>query len=137
MAFQGNATCDVFKLGLINGQFNFDGTQAYKIALYNNTATLNAETTTYTIVGEISGAGYTAGGAAVTPIEDIANGTAFITFANVTWSGAFTARGALIYQVSSGTAVCVLDFGSDKVSQNTFTVQFPESGATTALIRLS
>ena len=137
MAFQGNATCDVFKLGLINGQFNFDGTQAYKIALYNNTATLNAETTAYTTVGEISGAGYTAGGAAVTPIEGIANGTAFITFANVTWSGAFTARGALIYQVSSGTAVCVLDFGSDKVSQNSFTVQFPGSGATTALIRLS
>ena len=136
MAFQGNATCDVFKLGLINGQFNFDGTQAYKIALYNNTATLNAETTAYTTVGEISGSGYVAGGAAVTPIEGIANGTAFITFANVTWSGAFTVRGALIYQVSGGAAVCVLDFGSDKVSQNSFTVEFPVAGPTTALIRL-
>lgn len=137
MPFTGNATCDVFKYGLINGQFKFDGTQSYKIALYNNSANLNADTTAYTTTGEISGSGYVAGGSLLTPTEGIADGVAYITFANVTWSGAFTVRGALIYQVSGGAAVCVLDFGSDKVSQNTFTVQFPVAGATTGLIRLS
>ena len=137
MPFTGNATCNDFKYGLINGQFNFDGSQAYKIALYNNSATLNSETPAYTTNGEISGAGYAAGGELLTPTEGIANGVAYITFANVTWNGAFTVRGALIYQVSGGAAVCVLDFGSDKVSQNTFTVQFPVPGATTGLIRLS
>ena len=137
MPFTGNFTCNNFKYGLINGQFKFDGSQSYKIALYNNSATLNAETPAYTTNGEISGTGYSAGGELLTPTEGIANGVAYITFANVTWSGAFTVRGALIYQVSGGAAVCVLDFGSDKVSQNSFTVQFPLAGATTGLIRLS
>jgi hypothetical protein len=137
MPFTGNATCNVFKLGLINGQFNFDGSQSYKIALYNNTATLDADTTVYTAAGEISGSGYVAGGSLLTPTEGIEDGVAYVTFADVTWSGAFTVRGALIYQVSGGAAVCVLDFGSDKVSQNTFTVEFPVAGATTGLIRLS
>ena len=137
MAFTGNATCNSFKYGLINGQFKFDGTQAYKIALYNNSANLTAETSAYTTDGEISGTGYTAGGEVITPTEGISNGVAYVTFANVTWSGAFTVRGALIYQVSGGAAVCVLDFGSDKVSQNSFTVEFPPVGSTSALIRLS
>lgn len=135
MPFTGNATCNDFKYGLINGQFKFDGTQSYKIALYNNSATLNAETTVYTTDGEISGIGYTPGGAALTITEGISNGVAYVTFANVTWYGAFTVRGALIYQ-DGGAAVCVLDFGSNKVSQNSFTVQFPVPGATTGLIRL-
>ena len=137
MPFTGNATCNSFKYGLINGQFKFDGTQSYKIALYNNSASLDAGTAAYTTNGEISGTGYTAGGELLTPTEGIANGVAYVSFANVTWSGAFTVRGALIYQVSGGAAVCVLDFGSDKVSQNSFTVQFPIAGATTGLIRLS
>ena len=137
MPFTGNATCNSFKYGLINGQFKFDGTQSYKIALYNNSASLDAGTAAYTTNGEISGTGYTAGGELLTPTEGIANGVAYVSFANVTWSGAFTVRGALIYQVSGGAAVCVLDFGSDKVSQNTFTVEFPIAGATTGLIRLS
>lgn len=136
MPFTGNATCNDFKYGLINGQFKFDGTQAYKIALYNNSATLTAETDVYTANGEISGSGYTPGGELLTPTEGISNGVAYVTFANVTWNGAFTVRGALIYQVSGGAAVCVLDFGSDKISQNSFTVQFPVPGATTGLIRL-
>ena len=137
MPFTGNATCNNFKYGLLNGQFKFDGTQAYKIALYNNSATLTASTSAYTTNGEISGTGYTAGGELLTPTEGIADGVAYVTFANVTWSGAFTVRGALIYQVSGGAAVCVLDFGGDKVSQNTFTVQFPVAGSTTGLIRIS
>lgn len=135
MAFTGNATCNDFKYGLLNGLFKFDGTQDYYIALYNNTATLDANTTTYTTSGEISGSGYVAGGALLTPTEGISDGVAYVTFSDVTWYGAYTVRGALIYQ-AGGAAVCVLDFGNDKVSQNSFTVQFPIAGATTGLIRL-
>ena len=135
MPFTGNFTCNSFKSGLTNAQFNFDGSQDYYIALYNNTATLDANTTAYTTNGEISGSGYTPGGELLTITEGFSNGVQYITFANVTWSGAFTVRGALIYQ-SGGAAVCVLDFGSDKVSQNSFTVEFPVAGPTTALIRL-
>ena len=129
MPFTGNATCNSFKYGLINGDFTFDGTQSYKIALYNNSATLTASTDAYTTNGEISGTGYTAGGDLLTPTEGIANGVAYVTFANVTWNGAFTVRGALIYQVSSGTAVCVLDFGSDKVFPKHFYRSIPGSGS--------
>ena len=137
MPFTGNATCNDFKYGLINGEFKFDGTQTYKIALYNNSATLNANTAVYTTDGEITGAGYVAGGSALTPTEGIANGVAYITFANVSWTGAFTVRGALIYRDSGlKPAVCVLDFGNDKVSSTSFTVQFPVAGSTTGLIRL-
>jgi hypothetical protein len=61
----------------------------------------------------------------------------YISFANASWTGAITARGALIYKNGGGNpAVCVLDFGSNKTSVNTFVVQFPTSGSTTSIIRL-
>lgn len=138
MPFTGNATCNDFKYGLLNGEFKFDGSQTYKIALYNNSATLNAQTTAYTTDGEITGSGYTAGGSVLTPTEGILNGVAYVSFANVSWTGAFTVRGALIYKSGGGNpAVCVLDFGSNKVSTNSFTVQFPVAGSSTGLIRIS
>jgi hypothetical protein len=64
------------------------------------------------------------------------NGVSFVSFEDISWSGAITARGALIYEVG-GTAVCVLDFGADKTSTLTFTVQFPPATSSTAIIRLS
>ena len=137
MAFTGNATCNVFKTGLLNGDFAFD-TDTFKIALYTNSATLNADTAAYTTTGEVSGAGYTAGGNTLTATVSSSSGTSFVTFANTSWSAALTARGALIYKSGSGNpAVCVLDFGSDKTSTTTFTVQFPAATATSAIIRLS
>ena len=65
-------------------------------------------------------------------------GIVYIDFSNASWSGAFTARGALIYRVTTGNpAICVLDFGSDKTSTTTFQVEFPPNTSTGALIRLS
>ena len=65
MAFTGNYTCNVFRTGLMNGTFNFtSGT--FKIALYTNAATLDATTTAYTATGEVTDAGYTAGGETLT-----------------------------------------------------------------------
>ena len=64
--------------------------------------------------------------------------TAFISFNNTSWTGAITARGALIYLSGGGNpAVCVLDFGADKTSTATFTVQFPAVTNTSAIIRIS
>jgi hypothetical protein len=135
MPFTGNFTCNSFKSGLIDGDFDFD-TDTFKIALYTNSASLNAGTTAYTTVGEVVGSGYTAGGNTLTASKGITGGTAFITFADTSWSAAITARGALIYK-DGGAAVCVLDFGSDKTSTTTFTVDFPVASSTDALIRLS
>jgi hypothetical protein len=136
MAFTGNYTCNSFKNGLLEGAFNFDS-GTFRIALYTNNATLDDDTSAYTTTGEVVASGYTAGGEILTPTQSISNGVAFVSFATVSWSGAFTARGALIYKAGSNGAVCVLDFGSDKTSTTTFTVTFPTASSTDALIRLS
>ena len=133
--------CTVFKQNCLSGLENFAaGTSyVYKIALYTADANLSYETTAYTTSNEVSGTGYTAGGEILTPIVPASSGqTAYVSFNNVTWTGAsFTARGALIYNSTTGAAVAVLDFGNDKTATSTFTVTFPTAGATTAIIRFS
>ena len=141
MAFTGNWSCDTFKTGLMNGTFNFTS-GSFKIALYTNAATLDATTTAYTSTGEVVASGYTAGGLALTIVQTPTVGnsgnTAYISFNNAVWTSALTARGALIYQSGGGNpAVCVLDFGSDKTSTATFTVQFPAVTNTSAIIRIA
>jgi len=143
MAFTGNYSCNVFKTGLMNGTYNFtSGT--FKIALYTNAATLNANTTAYTATGEASGGSYSAGGQTLvisqTPTVGPSGGTtAYISFNNAAWTGSILARGALIYLYDGSTnpAVCVLDFGNDKTSNSTFTVQFPAITNTSAIIRIA
>jgi hypothetical protein len=125
----------------MNGTFNFN-TDTFKIALYNGNATLGPTTATYTSSNESSGGSYVAGGTTLTISQTPTTGTsgtvAYINFSNVTWTGAITARGALIYKVGSGNpTVCVLDFGADKTSVNSFLVQFPASTNTSAIIRLA
>ena len=136
MSFTGNFTCNVFKTGLLNADFDF-ATDTIKIALYTNSATLDASTTAYTTTGEVVASGYTAGGNTLTPTVSISNGVAFVTFANTSWSGAFTARGALIYKAGANGAICVLDFGSDKTSVTTFQVEFPPATSNSAIIRIA
>jgi hypothetical protein len=140
MAFTGNYTCNVFRTGLLNGSFNFTSGTFY-IALYTNEATLDADTTAYTTTGEVVASGYTAGGEVLTisqtPTVGNTGTTAYISFDNVTWTSALTARGALIYKAGDNGAVCVLDFGSDKTSTTTFTVQFPAATNTSAIIRIA
>ena len=139
MAFTGNITTNAFILGLPSGSYNFaTGTSdVYKIALYTNAATLTATTAVYTSVGEVTDTGYTPTGSVLTvsTVPVVTSDVAYWSFTNVSWSGAITARGALIYKVSGGT-VCVLDFGSDKTSTTTFTVQFPTADSTSAVIRI-
>ena len=142
MAFTGNWTCNTFKTGLMNGSFNFTSGSFY-IALYTNAASLDATTTAYTTTGEASGGDYVAGGSLLTVSQVPTTGnqtgaaTSYISFSNASWTGAITARGALIYKAGDNGAVCVLDFGADKTSTNTFTVQFPAITNTSAIIRIS
>lgn len=135
MAFTGNATADSFKTALLNGEVDFTD-DTLKVALYTNAATLDASTTAYTTDGEVVASGYIAGGDTLSATVSTVDGVSFVSFTNVSWSGAITARGALIYK-DGGTAVCVLDFGSDKTSTTTFTVEFPPATNTTAILRLN
>lgn len=136
------AICTSFKQELLVGTHNFTNTtgDVFKIALYTSSATLGASTTAYSATNEVSGAGYSAGGATLTNVTPTTSGTtAFTDFADVTWSSStITARGALIYNsTDSNRAVCVLDFGSDvSSSSGDFTISFPAADASNAIIRL-
>lgn len=136
--------------------FRASGGDTFKLALYTSAADLNANTTSYTASNEASGTNYPAGGIALTNVgvtttnETIADGTGFVDFADAVFANVtVTARGALIYNSTpsatdnngatlTNPAVAVLDFGSDKsASDGQFTVVFPTSTNTSAIIRVT
>jgi hypothetical protein len=128
-----------FKVQLYQGIHDLT-TDVIKIALYTASANLNEDTTVYSATNEVPNTGtYAAGGAQLTPITvSSSEYTAFVGFPDISWTGAITARGALIYNSSQGNkSIAVLDFGSDKISTVTFTITMPANTATAALIRSS
>ena len=139
MAFTGNFSCNTLRTGLINGTLNF-ATDTFRLALYTNSASLNQLTAAYTTDGETSGGNYAAGGlvvaATVSTALSTTGSTIFVNFSSPAWTGAITARGALIYKVGATGAVCVLDFGNNVTSTSTFTVTMPANTSSSALIRL-
>jgi len=141
------AMCTSFKQELLEGQHDFRTSgHTFNLALYTSSATLGATTTDYSATNEVSGTGYSAGGAALTNIDPTASGTtAFCDFADLTFSTAtITANGALIYNTTTGggssttDSVVVLAFGGDKTSTaGDFTIQFPTADASNAIIRIA
>ena len=128
-----------FKAELYQGIHDLT-TDVIKIALYTASADLNETTTVYSATNEVANTGtYSAGGSILTPITVSSSGyTAYVGFPNISWTGAITARCALIYNVTQGNkSIAVLDFGSDKTSTVTFTITMPANTATAALIRSS
>ena len=127
-----------FKTELYQAVHNL-ATDTIYIALYNGNADLNADTTVYTSSNEVVASGYTAGGQVLTGVSISSSGyTAYVNWANVSWTAAITARCALIYNVTQGNkSIAVIDFGADKTSTTTFTITMPANTATTALIRSS
>lgn len=147
-----------FKVEILSAYHNFNTTSpartvnvqdVFKIALYTSAATLDAATTAYTTSGEVATAGnYVAGGNTLTvsqvPTSSGTGGsgitTAWIDFADTTWSAAtITANGAMIYNSSQGNrCVAVLAFGGDKTSTlGDFTIIFPAANNTAAIIRIA
>lgn len=138
MAIQ-QGLCSSFKQESWLGIHDLD-TDTLKMALYTAAADLGPSTTVYTATGEVSGLGYTAGGATLTNVQVLLSGTtAYVTFDNPVWSGAsFVCRGALIYNsTEANRAIAVLDFGADKTANGTFTIQLPAATAASALLRFA
>ena len=151
--------CTSFLGQLLTATHNFGtaptrGTSAadtFKAALYTTTASpaINAATTVYSATGEVSGAGYTAGGVTVTnataPTSTNSSATAGVgywtpsgnlVYTTVTLTTAFDT--VLIYNSSqSNAAVSVHTFGSQTITAGTFTLTMPSNTTTTALLRLS
>ena len=147
MAFNGNQICTSFKAELLKALHDFTPStgHTFKLALYDENATLNAETTDYTTDNEVVGTGYTAGGATLTTVEPASSGkVAFTDFADLVFSTVtLTARGALIYNTTTGggadttEAVMVLDFGMNRSKTAAdLTITFPTPDAINAIIRL-
>ena len=141
-----------FKVEILDGIHNFGtgvirastAADTFKIALYTATAALNATTTIYDTTDEVTGAGYTAGGNTLVisqvPTSTNTETVAWLNFQNSSWPGStFSANGALIYNSTQGNkAVAVLNFGSTKTTTNqTFTVTFPASSSSAAIIRIT
>lgn len=126
-----------FKKELYEGVHDLT-TDVIKIALYTASADLNEATTAYSASNEVTGDGYSAGGVVMTGATVSSDGfTAYVSFDNVVFGAAVTARCALIYNSSKADrAIAVLDFGSDKTSAN-FTITMPSNTANSALIRSS
>jgi hypothetical protein len=146
MAITTNAITNSFKEDLLNGLHDFAVStgDVYKLALYDSSASIGADTTSYAvgISGQVGDTGqYAAGGGALVNALVSVNGTtAFVDFTDLSFTGVtLTARGALLYNTSeTNKSVCVLDFGGDKTATaGTFTIQFPAANDTQAIIRIS
>jgi hypothetical protein len=128
-----------FKYDNSTGAIDLDG-DTFKIMLVTSTYAPNIDTHTKRsdITNEVTGTGYTAGGATLTSTvvtNDLTNDRTKFSSVNPSWATAtITARGAVIYKSRGGAAtadelVCYLDFGSDQTSTaGTFTVTCPANG---------
>ena len=120
-----SATCRSYLLELLQGLHASGDT--YKIALYNGTS-LGATTSAYTTTGEVTGAGYTAGGETLTgyAVAQAAKESR-LTWDSPAWSAStITATQALIYNSSAGNrAVCVLDFPETSSTNGAYQVTLP------------
>jgi len=153
------AMCTSFKKELLLGHHNFGvgvtrggtGADTFRAALYVATATKDATTATYagTVgsvadTGEVTGAGYTAGGVAVTfgTAPNTSGTTAFVTpsasivYSGVTLTTSFNAV-LLFNQTQGNKAVSVHTFTPQTITAGTLTLTMPVNDATTGLIRLA
>jgi len=155
------AMCTSFKAELLLGVHDFrptgdTGADTFKLALYLDSATIDANTTAYTASDESSGTNYSAGGSGLNNLgvvasnNDATTGTGFVDFSDLTFSNVtVNAAGALIYNSTpsansnantalTNAAVCVLSFGSTKTSTDgDFTIIFPTASNTAAIIRIA
>ena len=169
MAVGSSAMCGTFKKEILAGIHRWTtasrgdssaiSADTFKVAMFTNSSSMDADTTGYTTSNEVSGTNYTAGGAALGSVTNSLGDnsssvpTAYLDFADTTWSSSTisSARGALIYNstlsgASTGStttaaaypAVAVINFGGDKSSSaGDFTIQYPANDANNAIIRIS
>lgn len=122
----------------MDGSIDLD-TDTIKVALVTSTYTPDQDVHDFfdDITNEVTGTGYTAGGATLaskTVSADTTDNEGVFDAADVTWTtSTITARGAVIYK-STGTAstsalICYLDFTSDQSSTaGDFTIQWNAEG---------
>jgi hypothetical protein len=147
------AICNTFRTDILNGLHAFGSSviragttkDNFKAALYLASGSLGATTTAYSATSEVSGSGYTAGGAAVTNANaPAATGavaywtpSASISWTTVTLATAFDA--VLIYNDTAAgkNGVGVYTFGSQTITAGNFSLTMPTNDASTGLLRIA
>jgi hypothetical protein len=134
-----NAIYNSAKRDLANGSIDLD-TDTIKVMLVTATYSPNIDTHTKRsdITNEVSGTGYTSGGAALankTVTADNTNDRMVFDADDLVWSAStITARGAVLYKSRGGAAsadelIMYVDFGSDISSTaDNFTIQWATTG---------
>lgn len=130
---------------LANKEIDWD-TDVIKVMLTTSTYVPNQDTHQYksSVTNEITGTGYTAGGAtlaSVTATYTAATNILALDAADTAWTGAtFTARYAVVYDSTPATdatrpLICWIDFGADQsVSAGTFTITWAAGGIVTITV---
>jgi hypothetical protein len=123
----------------MNGSIDLD-TDTIKVMLVTSAYTPNADTHDKRddVTNEVSGTGYSAGGATLANKSVTADNTddeGVFDADDVTWStSTITARGAVLYKSRGGASsadelICYFDFGSDQVSSSgNFTIAWNAEG---------
>ena len=146
------AMCTSFKSEILSGIHALGttviragtGADTLKAALYLASATVNAATTAYSVTGEVSGTGYSAGGVTATnATAPTSSGTtaywtpsASFTYTTVTLTTSFDC--VLVYNsTQSNKAISVHTFGAQTITAGTFVLSMPTNDASNALIRIA
>lgn len=134
-----NVLYNSFKRDLMNGAIDLD-TDTLKVMLVTSAYTPNIDSHTKRsdITNEVSGTGYSAGGATLankTVSADNTDDEGVMDCDDITWtSSTITARGAVIYKSRGGASsadelIGYIDFGSDQVSSSgNFTITVNAEG---------
>ena len=146
------AMCTSFKSEILSGSHALGttvtragtGADTIKAALYLASASQGAGTTAYAVTGEVSGAGYSAGGVTATnATAPTSSGTtaywtpsASFTYTTVTLTTSFDC--VLVYNsTQSNKAISVHTFGAQTITAGTFVLSMPTNDASNALIRIA
>lgn len=129
-----------FFLKALNKEIDFD-TDTIKVMLLTSSYTPNQDTHDYlddVVANEVTGTGYTAGGATLTTKSatyDTATNVTILDADDVTWSSStITARYAVVYDATPGTnatrpLIGYVDFTSDQSSTaGNFTITWDATG---------
>jgi hypothetical protein len=136
-----NVIYNGFKKNIANGGINL-ASDTIKVALVTSAYTPDQDAHEFfsSVTNEVTGSGYTAGGATLaskTVTQDNTGNAGVFDAADVTWaSSTITARAAIVYK-STGTAstsalIAYIDFGADKSSSSgDFVITWGSSGILT------
>lgn len=143
------AICNSFRLERLQAIHDFTS-DTLKLALFSSSASLDATTTAYSTTNEVSGSGYSAGGATVALASGFpklnpsaqsgydAESVVLVDFDNLTFSSVtISPRGGLIYNSSkSNRAIMVLDFGQTlSLLNEDLVISWPEPDVLNAIMR--